>query len=245
MAPLTVLIGRSPRSAIFSGELLSWMVYSKSPIFCGARRRDQVLRGERVGDVLAGQPQRLQRRRIEIDLHLSLLAAIGIGNRSTRHRDQRGAQLVDADVGQILLGEAIARQGDLEDRHGGGAVVQDQRRGRARRHRLDQGLRDRGDLGVGGADIDIGLEEDLDDAEAVIGIGRDVLDVVDRGGQRALKRRDDAAGHLVRRQPGILPDHADHGNADVREDVGRRAQRRQRPDDQQQQREHNERVRPA
>jgi hypothetical protein len=51
---------------------------------------------------------------------------------------------------------------------------------------LEQRLRDRGDLGVGGADIDVGLEEDLDDAEAVIGIGDDVLDVVDRGRQRAL-----------------------------------------------------------
>ena len=52
-------------------------------------------------------------------------------------------------------------------------------------------------------------------------------------------------GHLVRRQAGVLPDHADHGDADVREDVGRRAQRGQRPDDQQQQREHDEGVGPA
>jgi hypothetical protein len=27
----------------------------------------------------------------------------------------------------------------------------------------------------------------------------------------ALERRGDAAGHLVRRQAGVLPDHADHG----------------------------------
>ena len=93
-------------------------------------------------------------------------------------------------------------------------------------------LRDRRHLRVGGADIDIGLEEDLDDAEAVIGIGDDVLDVVDRRRQRPLKRRDDAPGHLVRRQAGIIPDHADHGDPDVRKDIGRRAQRSQRPDDQ-------------
>ena len=37
-----------------------------------ADRRDQVLRGERVGDVLAGQAARLHRGRIEVDLHLAL-----------------------------------------------------------------------------------------------------------------------------------------------------------------------------
>jgi hypothetical protein len=60
-------------------------------------------------------------------------------------------------------------------------------------------LRDRGHLRVGGPDIDVGLEEYLDDADAVIGVGDNVFDVVDCGRERALKRRDDAAGHLVRR----------------------------------------------
>jgi len=64
---------------------------------------------------------------------------------------------------------------------------------------LEQRLRDGGDLRVGRSDVDVGLEEDLDDAEAGIGIGNDMLDVVDRGRQRALELRRDAAGHLVRR----------------------------------------------
>ena len=245
MAPLTVLIGRSPSSSIFSGELLSCTVYSKTADLFRADRRDQVLRRQRVGDVLPGQSARLQRRRIEVDLDLPLFAAIGIGDRGAGHGDQRRAQLVDADIGEVLFGEAFARQRELNDRHRRGVVVQDQRRRRARRHLLEQRLRDRGDLGVGGADIDIGLEEDLDDAEAVIGVRDDVLDVVDRGGQRALERRGDAAGHLVGRQAGVLPDHADHGDADIRKDIGRRAQRGERPDDQDEQRQHNEGVRPA
>jgi hypothetical protein len=45
-------------------------------------------------------------------------------------------------------------------------------------------------------------EEDLDDAEGGIRIRLDVFDVVDRRRQRALERRDDAPGHLIRRQPG-------------------------------------------
>ena len=211
----------------------------------GADRGNQVLRGERVGDILPGQAAGLQRLRIEIDLDLALLAAERIGDRGARHRHQRRAQLVDADIGEVLFGEAFARQRDLDDRHGGGAVVEDQRRRRPGRHLPDHGLRNRGDLGVGDADIDIRLEEDLDDADAVVGVRHDVFDVVDRRRQRALERRDHAPGHLVRRQAGIVPDHADHGDPDIRKNVGRGAQRGERPDDQEKQREHDESIRPA
>ncbi len=71
-----------------------------------------------------------------------------------------------------------------------------------------------------------------------------MLDVVDRGGQHALVRRRHAARHLVGRQPGVLPDHADDGDADVGKDVDRRAHRRERSDDEDRQRQHDERVRP-
>ncbi|MEH2584734.1 hypothetical protein V1281_006629 [Nitrobacteraceae bacterium AZCC 2161] len=211
----------------------------------GADGRDQILRGKRIGNVLAGKAAGLQRARIEVDLDLPLLAPERIGNRCTGHGDQRRAQLVDADIGKILFGEAIPRQRNVDNRHRGGAVVQDQRRRRARRQLLQQGLRDRGDLGVGGADIDIGLKEDLDDAEAGIGIRHNMFDVVDRGGQRTFERRGDTTGHLVRRQAGILPDDADHGDTDIRENVGRRAQRGQRSDNQQQQSEHDKGIWPA
>ena len=154
-------------------------------------------------------------------------------------------KLIDADVGEILFGQSLTRERHLNDRNGGGAVVQDQRRCRPGRQLPDDRLRDRRHLGVGGADIDIRLEEDLDDSDAVIGVGDDVLDVVDRRRQRPLKRRDDAPGHLVRRQAGIIPDHSDDGNPDLGKDIGRRAQRSQRPDDQQQQSEHDKRIRPA
>ncbi|MET3154491.1 hypothetical protein ABIF34_001516 [Bradyrhizobium japonicum] len=208
----------------------------------GAYRRDQVLRSQRIGDVLARQAAGLERGRVEIDLDLALLAAERIRNRRTRHGDQRGAQIVNADIGEVLLGQAVARQGHLDDWHGRGGVVQDQGRRRARRHLLEQRLRDRCDLCVGSADVDVRLKEDLDDAKAVIGVGDDMLDVVDRRRQRTLERRRDAAGHLVGRQAGVLPDHADHGNADVGEDVGRRPQGCQRSDDQEQEREHDKRI---
>jgi hypothetical protein len=134
---------------------------------------------------------------------------------------------------------------ELDDRNSRRAVVENEGRCRAGGQLLDDRLRDRGHLGVGGADIDIGLEEDLDDPDAVIRVGGNVFDIVDGRRQDALKLRGDAAGHLIRRQAGILPDHADHGNADFRKDVGGGAQSGQRADDQQEQREHHESIWPT
>ena len=221
------------------------MLYSKAPIFWVPTGVIRFCAASALATSCPDSPRACSACGIEIDLHLALLAAERIGDRGAGHRDQRRAQLVDADVGEVLLGETLAGQRDLDDRNRGGAVVQDQRRRRAGRHLLDQGLRNRGDLGVGGADIDVRLEEDLDDAEAVVGVGDDVLDIVDRGRQRPLERRGDASGHLIRRQAGILPDHPDDGDADIRKNVGRRAQRGERPDNQQKQREHDEGIRPA
>ena len=69
-----------------------------------------------------------------------------------------------------------------------------------------------------------------------------MLDVVHRRRQRTLKRRRDATGHLIRLQAGVLPDHGDDGDSDLRKDVDRRAQEGERPGDQNDQREHQKRV---
>ena len=225
-----------------SGELLSWMLYSNWPIFWVPTGVIRFCAASALATSCPDSPRACSAAGIEVDLDLALLAAEGIGDRGARHGHQRRAELVDADVGEVLLGQPLARQRELDDRHGRGVVVQDQRRRRTGRQLLQQRLRDRGDLRVGGADVDIGLEEDLDDADAVIGVGDDMLDVVDGRGQRALERRRDASGHLVRRQAGIVPDHADHGDADVREDVGRRAQCRKRTQQHQEQRQHDESI---
>ncbi|OIQ72479.1 hypothetical protein GALL_458950 [mine drainage metagenome] len=211
----------------------------------GACRLDQVLRRKRVGDVLTRESQRLQRRRIDVDLDLTLLAAIGIRDRRAGHGDQRRAQLIDGDIGKHLFGEAFTGQRELDDRNRRGAVIEDQRRRRPGGHLLDDRLRNRGDLGVGGADIGVGLKEDLDDADAVIGIRGDVLDIVDGRRQDSLVLGNDAARHLIRRQARILPDHPDHRDSNVRKDIGRRAHRGERANDQEKQREHDECVWPA
>ena len=88
-----------------------------------------------------------------------------------------------------------------------------------------------------------GLEEQFNDADAGVGVGLDMLDVVDGRGESALELRHHAAGHLGRRQAGILPVRRNDRDADFRKDVDGRARGGQRADDEKQQRKHNESVR--
>ena len=79
---------------------------------------------------------------------------------------------------------------------------------------------------------DAGLKEHLDDADAVVGGGFDVLDIVDRRGEGALVGVDEALLNVLGGQAGVLPDDADHGDIDGRKNIRRRAQqdkRRQQP----------------
>ena len=71
-----------------------------------------------------------------------------------------------------------------------------------------------------------------------------MLDVVDRRRQAALKGHQDAARHLLGRQPGVLPGNRDHRDPDLGEDVGRHAQGSQRANDQHQQSHHHEGIGP-
>ena len=139
---------------------------------------------------------------------------------------------------------AGAGKAQLQDRHGGGVVIQDQRRSDAGRHLLQHRLGDRGHLGGGGADIHIGMEEYLDDADAGQRLAFDMVDVVHRQRKLALIIIDDAARHIVGRQAAIGPGRRDHRNFDVGENVDRRADGRQSAEEDDQDRHHDEGVRP-
>ncbi len=119
------------------------------------------------------------------------------------------------------------------------------RRRRARRHLANRGCALRGDLRDGHLDLHVGMEENLDDAAAVHRLRFGVLHIVDGGGEVALELRGDALFHLLRAESGVIPQHGDDGNVDVRENVGGGSQNHQRADQQNQQRKHNERVRPV
>ena len=207
-----------------------------------AGRDDLVLLRQRGRDILRGQPLGLQRLRVEIDLHLAHLAAVRRRNRDTGDGQQLRPDHVGRVVAELLFVQGVARQRQLQHGHGRCVVVEDLRWRGARRHLLEHGLRDRRDLRGRGADVDGRLEEDLDDPEAAERLRLDVRNVVDRRAERALVVGDDAPGHVGRLQARVIPHDADDRNPDVGEDVRRRAQRRERPRDQDQQCEDDERV---
>ena len=209
-----------------------------------AGRQDQVLRRDGVDHVFGRDVVRLHGLLVEIDLRLKNFAAIGRGHRGAGDGGKLRPDEILPEIEQLHLRQLLARQSQLQDRHGGGVVAQHVRRRNARWQELEHRLRSRRHLRQRGADIDVFLKEDFDDAVAVERLRLDMLDVADLRGQGALVVVDDAPGHIVRQEPVIGPHHADDRNIDVGKDVGRRPQRRQRAEDRNQEGEDDKGVWP-
>ena len=88
------------------------------------------------------------------------------------------------------------------------------------------------------------MQEELDYGDAVIGGRLDVLDVVDQRGRCLLKWGSEPPFHFFRIEAGVLPGDRNHGDIDVGEDVGRRAQDDDRAHDEDEQGQDNKGVRP-
>ena len=96
------------------------------------------------------------------------------------------------------------------------------------------------------ASLDAGtwLEEYFYNRDSIERLRFDVLNVIDRGRERALGHRHDAVAHILRIQPVVTPDDADHWNVNVWKNVGRGANDRKRPQQYDQNCQHHERIRP-
>src|SRR5262249_6822013 len=212
------------------------------PHLRGAGRDDEVLVGDRGADIVGGQAAGVQGVQVEIDHDLALLAAPGLGHPRPLDRAESLDDEVGGVVEDLLLGQRIAGDGDLDDGHAGGAVADDVGRRDAGRHDLQERLTGGRDLRLGLGERGPGLEVDADDADAVERLTLDVLDVVDRRRQDALVDEDDPCLDLVGGHAAVLPDHADDGDVNLREDVGGHAVDTDRAEDGNQQRHHHERV---
>ena len=133
----------------------------------------------------------------------------------------------------------------MQDGYARRVEAQDIGRRDARRQELENGLRSGGDLRESRVDVDVRLEVNLHDAVAGERLQLDMLDVVDLSAQRTLVVIDDAAGHVVRRQAIVGPDHRDDRNADVRENVGRSPHGGRHAENDDQHRHHDKRIRLA
>jgi hypothetical protein len=93
-------------------------------------------------------------------------------------------------------------------------------------------LADGRNLGNRHGNVDLRLEENLDDANAVERLRLNVLNVIDRRCQSALALPHNALRHLLRRQAGIGPYHGDNGNINIRKNIRGRPHDRDRAQDQ-------------
>ena len=200
---------------------------------------------DRIDHVLGDEALRLEGREIEVDGDQPGFAAVGPGHGGALHGGESDADLVLADVVEFLLGELAAADRVLEDGDRGRVVADDQRRRLAGRQLAEDGLRDGRDLRDARIDGGAGLEKHLDDADAVVGVGFDVLDVVDRGTERALVSVDDALLNLLRAQSRVLPDDADDRDVDRRKNIRRRPQQHERRHENEHQCGHHEGVGPT
>ncbi len=163
----------------------------------GSGRQDQILRINRIDDIVRSQSLRQQRRRVEIDRYDALLAAERPRYGDARNGHQSRAQEIHRRVEHRLLGHRRTRKTELDHRNGRCGVLDHQRRQGAGRHLTQLRLFDRHDLRNGRRNVGIRLKENLDDRDTRQRLGFDVLDVVDGGGQAALVDRRDAQAHLL------------------------------------------------
>jgi hypothetical protein len=106
-------------------------------------------------------------------------------------------------------------------------------------------LRDGGDLRQRQLDFGIGLKVDADDRSAAIGLGLDVLDVVDGSGHGPLEDGHHALFHLFGREAVVAPDYADHRDIDIGKDIDRHGNDGGHAENGNQERDHDKGIRPS
>ncbi len=208
-----------------------------------ARRHDQVLKVQGVRHVNRRQALGVQLVEVQVHHDLTVLAAERIRHRRALHGGERRADEVVPEVEDFLLGERLAAQPELENRHARRVVLQDLRRERARRHVADLDLALRHDLRQCEVHLYGRVEEHTDDGDALMRLRFNVLDADHVRRQRPLEVGDDPALHFLRRQAVVLPDDADDREVDVGKDVDRHRRDRETAQDGDQQSHDDEGIR--
>ena len=175
-------MGISFRPWIEFGALLVASWYSKRAYLYGSGRQNQILHADGVDYIVGGKSSGLKRLKIEIYLHLPLLAAVGIGAFSTFDGGELGADEIQAVVVELLFGKALTRETKLQNRHTRCRVSDDQGRGGPWRQLAQLGLRHGRDLRNGGGNRHLGLEIDFHHGNAHQRLRLNMVDIVDRGG---------------------------------------------------------------
>ncbi len=111
-----------------------------------AGRDDQILRIDRVDDVVGRNAARLQQPLVEIDLHLARTSPVRKRNRRARNAGELCSDEIIGEVVETLLRNGLAGKRQLNDRDAGGVIGEDERRRAAWRQLLQPRLRTRRQL---------------------------------------------------------------------------------------------------
>ena len=218
--------GHRVRAAVEADAVLA------RPELHAAGGQRQVLEIHGVADVGRRDPLRQERLRVEVHHDLTRLAAVRQRQRDALDRCDLLADAVDAVVVELGLRDPLAAERELDDRHAGGVVLDDERRHGARRHPAKDRLRYGGHLRQRRLHVHVGLEVDLDDGHAGVRLRLDRPHVADRGGDRVLGERRDPRRHVFAGQTVVVPDHRDDRDLDLRKDVGRGGDDREHAEEQ-------------
>ena len=219
-------------------------VVLKHPELCSARRENQILRIDGIYDVHRGKPFGLQGRRIDINAHNALFAAVRKWRGGAGYSRKLRADKIIAEIEKLLLAERVAGQADLDDRHGRRRVDNHQGRRGSRWQKAQKGLRDGCGLRQRRLNVGAGLKENFDDGDPVERLGFDVLDVAHQRRNATFDVGSDTLLHLLRLQAVVGPNQGNDRDVDIRENVDGSAQQHYRRQQDDRERHHHKCVWP-
>ncbi len=165
--------------------------------FRRSRGQDQVLGIHGADNVNRGKSLGLERLGIDVDADDALLAAVGKRRCSAWNRGELGADEIIAIIKELLFAERVARQTNLNHWHSRSRVDNHQGRSRSGRQKPQECLRDGTRLSERRLDVRAGLEEDLDEGNAVERLRLDMLNVADQSRDATFDVRGNALLHFL------------------------------------------------